>query len=404
MGCCSSTPQPAQQPSVLIMTTTTPTPASVNPNHGQGGSQVRNSPAIQLFQSTVAAVPQIPNVFMSPFSVGIALSVLSLGADGDTLRELRSVLAHDQIGDEATVTAANQVLMQAMVGAAGVQFQTANSIWCRADDSDILPAFKQAAQSGYAATAFPLTQAEPINSWCAEHTDGKISHIIDLVTSATVMVIVNAIYFKGTWKTMFDKEATKPGTFHILGGGEPKEVPMMKLTTEFSYLETETLQLVDLEYGEGEFGSIVVLPKPGQDINQLVARLSVDEWAQWMHGRSKKEGTLQLPRMKVEFGTIDLIPALQKMGLNAPFGGSCNLSRLTSEPAVVSNVMHKAVVELNEEGATAAAATAVVVSRCLPAPGNLPFEMKVDRPFLFTIYHRPSETIVFLGRIADPQP
>ncbi|MFQ5769298.1 MAG: serpin family protein, partial [bacterium] len=231
-------------------------------------------------------------------------------------------------------------------------------------------------------------------------TNGKIEKIIDSINPNIVMFLINAIYFKGTWTYEFDKELTQDD-FFTLPNDTQKSCKMMVQTGEFSYLENDDFQAIDLPYGAGEFRMTIFLPKPTKSLDALIGELNEGNWSNWLSSFSKDSVTLQFPKFKLEY-EITLNDVLKALGMGIAFTGQADFTRMYQPGGLfISYVKHKTFVEVNEEGTEAAAVTVVAIMDSAGGPSNIIF-MRVDRPFIFVIRERHSQTILFMGKIVEP--
>jgi len=350
------------------------------------------------------------NVFISPLSLSIALSMAACGAsEGEVKDAMRSTLCHNKMGSEESVkTQFKSLIRNNLLPQESLEFMIANSAWykegeTKSGESFVRGDYKETVNEYFNAEVAPLTSAAAINEWCNEKTKGRIKNIIDALPRDAVMVLVNTIYFKAGWENTFSKEATKKELFKP-SQGEPYQVDMMmRHSKDFWYLAEEgRFQLVQLDYApRSRFCASVILPDPSISIDDFVNSFTLENWNQWRR-TNKQEGTLHFPRIKVEWGTRSVKGELDSMGMSSAFKGDA-FNRIGSH-ICISDVLHKTVLEVDEEGTEAAAATAVMMLRaCLMRPGAPPFEMKVDRPFLFVISEKATGNIIFLGKIERPQ-
>jgi serpin B len=229
-------------------------------------------------------------------------------------------------------------------------------------------------------------------------TDGKITKMVESFHPSTLLVLLNAIYFKGEWASKFDEEATKEQPFTRLGG-DVHPHPMMRQSGTFAYYEDTQLQAVRLPYGGGRLGMYVFLPAKSSSLAGFLGNLDAATWARYVSQLSSKQGEIVLPRFKLEYET-ELNDALCALGMAVAFDAAADFSEMISPPAYISLVKHKAYVEVNEAGTEAAAATMVVMVRSI----SQPFRMVVDRPFFFAICddHFEPGAVLFMGVVADP--
>ena len=342
------------------------------------------------------------NVFISPLSVSYALGMTYNGAAGSTEEGMRETL---QFGDltREEINQGYKDLMEMLCNLdPKVTMEIANSIWCR-EGFEVLQAFIDVNQTFFDAVVEVLDFADPgaadvINAWVDEKTHGKIAKIVEPpISPTTVMFLINAIYFKGTWTTEFDPEKTAQATFHAPDGDTP--VQMMHLVSELPCLETEDFRAVNMTYGDGLFSMTVILPKVDKDIDELIAEMDSEKWSAWAAGFFAQEADLYLPRFELEYEK-SLNDVLAALGMGVAFTGAADFTGINPMGGLfISNVKHKTYVKVNEEGTEAAAVTSVEIGY---ESEPLRFEMNVNRPFLFVIHDAHSNALLFMGKIVNP--
>jgi len=362
-----------------------------------------NEFGVELFQLLTKSENSLANVFMSPLSVSLALSMAEIGATDDTLSELSTTLRHTGVlQNERSLTDAISRMVHTLLHAdPEVKFLIANSAWTRASEN-IREEYIQNVRKVFDAEVQPLSTPQAINDWCAQKTNNLISHMIDNIEPTTILMLVNAIYFKGSWTEQFDKKLTSSQPFK--SGKKTATVKMMSQTRkDFFYLEEESFQMVSLDYGKtNRFAATVLLPKISEDINEFIqSSVNIENWNRWRKSLRSKKGTLYLPRIKVEYGVKSLNEELRTQGIRKAYEGGFDRIHPTIQ---ISEVLHKAVMELDEEGTEAAAVTVVSMKKgCAMKKENPPFVMNVNHPFLFVISDKQSGLIIFLGKIVKPQ-
>lgn len=343
------------------------------------------------------------NVFISPISVAIALAMTYNGARGTTEQEIAEVLGLDGLSLKE-INEANQLLLS--IGnnlASQIQIAFANSLWVKqgiALDEDFVQRLKVAYLSEVASLDFVNPQAATtINRWVAEKTQEKIKELVlPSQVKAAIVVLINAIYFKGIWTQQFDKARTKERPFTLLDGSL-KSHPMMSQSGRYLYYEKERFQSVSLPYGDGRVSMYIFLPKESSSIEEFQTLLTVENWQSWISRFHEMEGDIELPRFKVEYGKV-LNDALIALGMGEAFSGNANFEGMSEEPLTISEVIHKAFIEVNEEGSEATAATAVVMTRGFGSMSK--FRMIVDRPFFYAIRDSQTGTLLFMGFVLNP--
>jgi serine protease inhibitor len=346
------------------------------------------------------------NTFVSPSSVAIALSMTYNGASGSTQQAMARALELRGMSLQE-INQANAGLKQVLENPdPQVQLAIANSLWAR-QGIPFKPEFLQRNKTFYNAEVASLDFADPaakdtINNWVKQNTQGKIDKIIDQIKADQVMFLINAIYFKGQWSEKFDKSATAPAPFY-LAGGKSKQHPLMSQTGDYRYFENEQFQAVSLPYGAKQRISMYIfLPKPKSNLDAFYKNLSVQSWNTWISQFGRRQGSIKIPRFKLE-DELQLNKALKALGMAEAFDRDrANFSALSSEPMSIDEVKHKTFVEVNEEGTEAAAVTSIgVVATSAQIPQE-PFNMVVDRPFFCAIRDNQTGTILFMGSIVDP--
>jgi serine protease inhibitor len=241
--------------------------------------------------------------------------------------------------------------------------------------------------------------ADIINAWVKENTNGKITEIVDApIDPLTVMFLINAIYFKGTWTYQFDEDETKDDWFR-LPDGTKKPCKMMEQRGFYKYFESEDFQAVDLPYGDGDFSMTIFLPYWNINIDSLIAKFDQENLNYWLSCFSSDSGDIYIPKFTLEY-ELKLNEALKALGMGIAFTSAADFSKMYENVTVwIDQVKHKTFVEVNEEGTEAAAATVVEITY---GPGPPGFWMRVDHPFIFVIRENKSQTILFMGKIVEP--
>ena len=353
----------------------------------------------ELF-SEVIAQSDGGNVFVSPLSVSLALGMTTNGARNDTEAAMRATLGYSGLTVDE-INRGYRGLIDYLVNLdPKVTMEVANSIWYR-QGFEVLQEFIDVNQAFFDAVVRALDFADPgaadtMNAWVADKTHGKIEEIIDPpISGDTVMFLINAIYFKGSWTYRFDKSDTAPGTFHAPAGD--RIVQMMHLRGDLPYLETPDFRAVSLPYGHELYSMTIFVPREGLDIDALAADLTGANWSSWTAGFSSSKLSLGMPRFELEYEKT-LNDVLKALGMEIAFTDAADFTGINPAGALfIDEVKHKTFVKVNEEGTEAAAATSVEVGK-MSASG----EMRVNRPFLYVIHDKHSKAMLFLGKIVDP--
>jgi len=366
-----------------------------------------NQFGLKLFKNLAADTDS--NIFISPLSVSMALGMTYNGAAGETRAALHQTLAYGEL-TPAEINQSYQSLIKALSNLdSKVKFNIANSIWYK-EEYEIKTEFIETNQHYFDAVVealdFNSTGAtDIINDWVSEETNGKIEELVQPpIDPLALMFLINAIYFKGNWTYQFDPKETQPETFYVPDGSE-SSCPMMSIKSDFDFFENNQLQIIELPYGKGTFNMTVILPRGHVQLDSLIQALDTATLEGWLAQLQQQTVNLRLPKFKLEYEQV-LNQVLKDMGMAIAFSGKeadfSNMLDLTHIPLnlFISEVKHKSFLEVDEKGTEAAAATSVEM-RFTSVPSE-PY-MIVDHPFIFTIREQQSGTILFIGKITNPQ-
>lgn len=368
--------------------------------------------ALQLFKIHATAAEATKNVFISPLSIQLAFGLALQGATPGSAaqREMCSaVFAAPVESVPAIVRDLGNTMRTFQKGADGVTLAIANAVFARADE--IRESYMRQCKDTLHSEAHPLPSTpEPINEWCSTKTRGKIKKIIDDIDEATIAVLLNAVYLKASWTDPFEERATIDGTF-VTPQGTAKPCKMMRRTATMACMDTEMFSACRVPYGKSkEYAAWFVLPKSAASANELIAR--ADTVFESLRSPDSREVALQCPRFKLECGPLSLKPTLRALGMDRAFKGERlpdgrhgfdAMARSDEDDVYISDVLHNAVCEVNEEGTVAAAVTAIVMMKECCMRVSEPLRITLDREFLFCIVHVPTHRPLFLGRVTNPQ-
>ena len=341
------------------------------------------------------------NIFISPSSISIALSMVFNGAGGETKNAIQKTLELSNL-DITTVNKENLNLINISKNPdPKVELSIANSVWAKQGmlfKQDFLDLVKNYYQAKTETLDFASPAAvNTINAWVSQNTKGKIPTIVKSIPNDIVMFLINAVYFKGSWTKEFDKKLTEDRNF-TPSSGISKKYPLMKQDDKLPYLETDNFQSVSLTYGENKRLSMhVFLPK---NLDSFISSLNLDNWNKWMPKYYETKGTILLPRFKMEYEK-ELKNLLTKLGMGTAFQDNADF-RGIGDGLKISAVKHKTYVDVNEEGTEAAAVTSINVGITSIGIGEKPFYMEVNKPFFFVIRDNQTEEILFMGIIQNP--
>ena len=387
-----------------------------------------NKFALELYQKLRA---EEGNLFFSPYSISTALAMTYAGARGQTERQMAEVLHFptatgnvegdpNKASTERVDSPWSQERFHSMFGAiikdlnargekGGYELTVANALWGQ-KGYGFLKEFLELVKTNYGGGLNEVdfvdeteTARQAINDWVEKETNGKIENLIGkgVLDSMTRLVLTNAIYFKGDWARQFKKDETKDAPF-TLSNGQTINVPMMNQTAEFKYMETDSFQALELPYVNDELSMIIFLPKKVDGIGGFEEMLTAEKLSGWLADLGKREVIVSIPKFKQtsQFGLADVFGS---MGMGDAFSpAKADFSGMTGgRELFISAVVHKAYVDVNEEGTEAAAATGVAMKLTSVAPKATVF--RADHPFLFLIRDNSSGSILFIGRMMKPK-
>jgi serpin B len=341
------------------------------------------------------------NSFFSPWSMLSAFSVLYEGAKGQTADEISRVFYLPK--DDSTRRDSFETMQKNLnVNGSGYELRNANALWIQEDfdvKDELVNISKQYYDSKVSEVNFPADESI-IDSWVEEKTNNKIKDLIKGKTDeSTRLVITNAIYFKGTWHTEFEPNQTQDSEFRV-NGDKSVSVPMMNIQSEFPYADTGDLQILSMPYKGQRMSMLVLLPK--DNLKSIEKSITVEKLKDWKKNLQEQEIKLFMPKFKLET-TYELPEIMKNLGIKLAFDqDNADLSGIANIPPrlFVTAAIHKAFVEVNEEGTEAAAATGIGVS--VTSLGHEPPVFRADHPFVFLIQDNETGLILFMGKISDP--
>ena len=338
------------------------------------------------------------NVFFSPWSMMSAFSVLYEGAKGNTAEEIGSAfyLPRD---DSARRSPFESMQQELNVNDSGYELRNANALWIKNGfgvKEDFVNTARQFYDSEVAEVSFPADEAK-IDSWVEQKTNNKIKDLVKGKTDdLTRLVITNAVYFKGKWLTQFDPSQTQEDDFKV-NPEKTVQVPLMSQDSDFGYGETDTFQILSMPYKE-RMSMMVLLPKDNNP--ESLNSITVDKLEDWKKSLQLQEVIVFIPKFKLET-EYDLKEKMQDLGVRLAFDpDNADLSGIAEEQLFVGFAIHKAFVDVNEEGTEAAAATGIGMGVTSAGPPSLVF--RADHPFVFLIQDDKTGLVLFMGKVVDP--
>ncbi|HUT29273.1 MAG TPA: serpin family protein [Sedimentisphaerales bacterium] len=362
------------------------------------------------------------NLFCSPYSISTAVAMVCAGARGQTEQQIAEAM-HFPIAPAADPAPPSNLLprreqfhrrfrdvmdsLNSRTEKGAYELHVANALWgqrgCR-----FYKEYIELVETNYHGRLTEvdfITAAErareTINTWVEKQTKEKIKNLIPpgALDRLTRLVLTNAIYFKGSWASRFEKEGTRQAPF-TLTGGDKVNVLMMNQTETFNYMQAEDFQVLEMPYVENELSMLIFLPKQFDGLNEFERALSFENLSEWLMKLRKTKVIASIPRFKItsEFALTDV---LKSMGIKDAFSDKADFSAMTGmKDLYISAVLHKAYVDVTEEGTEAAAATGIVVGITSVQPP--PPTFRADHPFLFLIRDNLTGSILFIGRVMNP--
>jgi len=346
------------------------------------------------------------NVFISPFSVFTALSMVYEGARGETAREMRAVLHLP--GNDSLRRNEFRTLLLSITSPSGAEVDIANALWVqkgypvRDTYVSVIRQYYLGEVQGLDFKGNPGGAERTINRWVAEKTHGRIRNIVASLDPNTGLIITNAVYFKANWTLRFNPDETHNGSFTLPSGRRVRTLMMTRLG-KFNYAETDEFQALEMPYAGSNFSMVIILPKKTDGLKEIEKNLTPKLLSTILSSFKKEEVEVTIPKFKFE-GQYSLAKTLQGMGMRRAFSNAADFSGISDRPLTISAVLHKTFISVAENGTEAAAATAVVmVAGVAPGEQQKYKVFKADHPFLFLIIDRKTGLILFIGRLDDPR-
>lgn len=341
--------------------------------------------------------PEADNIFVSPLSLHMALGMLVNGATAETKAEIMKALKTENLSQTELNETYKKLLKELPAADPKVKLALANSIWHKSDFA-VEQNFLTNMKDYFSAAVLPLTTVTPVNQWASDNTNGKITKVLDKIDPDLVMLIMNALYFKGDWTSQFKATDTRDQQFKLEGGGV-KTVKMMHQQNAFEYANFTDYTVLRMPYGNGQFVATFILPKGNKTIGEVYNNLDDTKWQAIQDGLQKVTVNVGIPKFTFS-QEFNLNATLQKMGMVRAFTPGAQLDGIhKTAPLMVSFVKQNTFVGVDEVGTEAAAVTTIgVVLTSMPSyPSFI-----CDQPFGFIISEKTSNTILFMGKIMSP--
>jgi serine protease inhibitor len=342
------------------------------------------------------------NIIISPLSISYALSMTVNGANAGTRTAMLDALRVSDITMDELNQSYGDLTKALLAVDSRVKILIANSVWTennfvvKKPFTGVLTDYYDAEARSFEIT--DLTVPTKINTWIEDHTNGLIKNMVDKLNDNTVMLLINAIYFKGKWRNEFEIKNTSTRNF-TRTAGTTVSVPSMHQNEKHKVYAGNGFVVAELPYGQGNFVMDIILPD-GNTIGTFSQNLTGADFTTWVNRLSERDVNLYLPRFKYEFKK-KLKDVLSQMGMGVAFGDLADFSNISDSHLLINEVTHQALIETNEEGTEAAAATIVEIGNTSAGP-NDPITIDVNRPFIYVIRETSTNSILFMGRVTDP--
>ena len=363
-----------------------------------------NSFSIDIFKELINNEDTEKNIFISPLSMYYALSMAGTGAANETRAEFVKLLGWENKTENEILKSMKGLYNDLMPHQSGISFEIANSLWQK-QGAAIKESYKNLAREYFDAEVRELDFASPeavdvINSWIEVKTNNKIKDMLDIIPPDAFMYLINAVYFKANWKYQFEEDNNIEDIF-TQTNGTAGDVTYMRQNTNLQYLSNSLFTSVKLPYTDSNYYMAVFVPNQNIGVNELTAAITANKWKEWNNEYTIREVTVTLPKFKYSFGTRNINKELKSLGLVKAYSNEADFSNITDIQIYINRVLHKAFIEVNESGSEAAAATIVEVNY-ISADEPL-YYINANKPFVFAICHEPTNSILFIGRVAYPE-
>ncbi|WP_273184955.1 serpin family protein [Hyphomonas adhaerens] len=399
---------PVEEPS--SMPVATPTLEATAPL-----SQGNNLFAWSLYE-TLESKPG--NIFVSPASISEAFALLYPGAAGDTATQMAGVFGFDGVPADGFAVTQHTLNTAVTADTETTKLTVANAAWLR-EGSTFQASYRDAVEGIMKAKVAlvdftqPAAAAKLINSWVEDHTNDKIHDLIPpgaIRPGLTELILTNAVWFKADWQSPFKAEATQDGTF-FAPSGEITAKLMSQTLKKARYLSRDGYAALDLDYAGNDYALTVILPDAQGGLTDVAAAMTAESFTTLltdMDSASERRVHVVLPKVRIE-ASYELNDPLIALGLGDAFTSAADFSGLIEGAGpgdlVISKVLQKTFLDIDEKGTEAAAATAIMMERtAIFIPDEEPVEFRADHPFLIALRHKPTGTVMFMGRVEAPPP
>jgi serine protease inhibitor len=354
------------------------------------------------------------NLFFSPYGIFSAFAMTASGARGDTINEMQTVLHYSTALSSLVGNLTGRISSESLDPKNPTQFILANTLWIP-QDAPILPIFQSVVKRDFKEatenidfTIGPLIAVRRINQGVSNQTRGRISQVLNSqdVNAESSLVLTSAAYLKAQWAQMFDSKATALAPFKT-GPNSTLQAQMMKTSGSYSMYQNDDLFILELPFAPSvengpQLAMVIFLPNIHSSIDQLEKSWTQQEWVGWHNEMKEQQMNVTLPKFRIE-DRLDLNQTMIDLGMVKPFNSEANFAGMSPKQGLfISRAIHKTFIRLDEKGTEAASAYGVILRDKAPAISGQLFEFVVDRPFLFLIVERRTQSILFMGRVMQP--
>lgn len=373
----------------------TPEAASFNAENNRFG--------LEMFKQLNKRKTSEQNIVVSPVSAAMASGMTFNGTAGETRQELARVLGWNNLSEEDINQYHRRLIHYYNNQTEDISLNIANAIW-HSSTVDVFPDFLRTNKEYF--SAFHDSFENPsfvreVNQWAQQATDGNIDKIMESSSPEALLYIINATYFRGDWKHEFNASKTTD-TYFYLEDGTRKRTQMMWQKADLNYYRNGSFQMVELPYENESFSMYILLPDSTMSLNRLISNIDFEAWEHHKSQLSRKRNiNFGMPRFRCEY-SVGMKELMEGMGVKNLFeDGLADLSGISEQPLSISQVMHKAAIDVDEKGTEATATTSLARSFTTLVDDN-PFNLVVNRPFVFAIEEKQSGSLLFMGKISNP--
>jgi len=364
-----------------------------------------NQFGFEIFQKINASLNEQKNTMISPMSISLALAMVYNGTNGNTKSQMETMLHKSGL----TAEDINQIYKDLVAGLIShdpkVELNISNAIFYR-NSFSIKNDFITTNQKYYDAEVSGLDFSKTtetmnkVNGWVNTKTKGKISQIISQVNPEDIIYILNAIYFNGEWQYRFDAKETTEMSF-TKEDQTVIQAPTMTIENPYNYYSNQTFQMLEMPYGSGKYSMLILLPNSGKNTNDIISMLNAENVNNWISKLAEQKKKVFLPKFEFKFDD-SLVDELMALGMTDAFNDTkANLTGISdAAQLVISQVMHKSYIKVDERGTEAAAVTGITVGTTSIGPDT---SFRVDHPFVFAIREKDTQAILFIGKVLDPK-